>query len=410
MSTDTQIQEPLTAEEVQALVTQEKAAYNVLCISIGRKKRGLRINPFFGLRRRSGNFLGDDKVVIIVRLLVEGMSIRSISRIVGASRNTISRIIQTFGVRCKDFLEAKVAGIPCSEVEVDEMYTYIHSRHHSKSDCSKSAHTKGSGPRWVYFGLDRRTRLILAHRVGYRTTDDAIEFMNLLRAATSGGLTVYTDGFQPYPTAVYAAFIYDGDKQRIPDENDAPSVIVRNDGRIADLHGFEALDNTRAATNKIERFNLTVRNSLKRMNRATLGFSKSQKALENTMAIFLCYYNFCREHSALGGLSPAHFAGLIDEKWSVAHMLRGVSMPAYEAIRKLEQQKAAGRASVAQQKRLNRLLRDKDFAEKREEVLRRLDNGESMLNISIAMGISRQRVHQLVGPTGVISIKKEAVA
>lgn len=290
--------------------------------------------PFVRPRLLPGFTIPDIKIQLIVSLLAEGIGLRAVCRVLRANKQSVMKITKTVGALCRSYLEHKVTGIPASDVEVDEVWTYVFKKQFSKTDAEKSNHKIGSA--WIYIGLDRETKLVLAHYVGRRTLDDAIEFMRRLRRATVGQLTVYTDGFQPYPTAVYAAFLYDNKLELLPDFLESPAVVVRNNGAEGLLHATEAMDYTRSCTNQVERFNGTMRGGLKRMARRTQSFSKSWSALEDAVALFLVYYMFCKPHAGIGGLTPAVKAGLAEKKLSTREMLVQIQQPQPEANAKPE--------------------------------------------------------------------------
>lgn len=261
----------------------------------------------------------DLKIQMLFHLVAEGISLRGAGRILRLAKHTIHKIHDTTGTYCRDFMQRVITGLPASDVEVDEVWTYVLKKQFNKTDLEKKNHEVGS--QWIYLGIDRSSKLILAFHVGRRTVEDACEFMRKLRAATTGQMTVYTDGFQPYPTAVYAAFLYNNDLSALPDFLENPAVIVRNNGQAGLLHHTEAIDYTRSCTNQIERFNGTLRDGLKRLSRRTKCASKTKHGLLNGVSIFLAYYNFCRVHGALEGRTPAMAAGLTDKPWTVRELL-----------------------------------------------------------------------------------------
>lgn len=293
------------------------------CPRCGSYVRKINGNPLL-----HGFLLPDLKIEILIHLLAEGLGVRASSRVLRIHTSTILKIYRLTGIICRDFLQKRLSEIPASDVEVDEVWTYVFKKDFTKRECEKKNHKIGSA--WIYIGLDRATKMILAHHAGRRTTDDACEFMKKLRAATTGHMTVYTDGFQPYPTAVYSAFLYDNDLSALPDFIDKPAVVVRNNGTVGMLHETDAVNYNPACTNQVEKFNSTLRSGLKRMARQTTGQSKSWTALEDALAVFLAYYNFCKVHSSLdvkdetGNVvhqTPAMAAGLSDHPWSIRDLI-----------------------------------------------------------------------------------------
>ncbi len=79
-------------------------------------------------------------------------------------------------------------------------------------------------------------------------------------------------------------------------------------------------DEDRVCTSHIERQNLTMRMTLRRMTRLTNGHSKKSENHRAALALYFAYYNFCRVHSTLKS-TPAVAAGLTGHTWSVAELL-----------------------------------------------------------------------------------------
>jgi hypothetical protein len=84
---------------------------------------------------------------------------------------------------------------------------------------------------------------------------------------------------------------------------------------------FGDTDERRIVTSHIERFNLTVRMSLRRFTRLTNGHSKSLKRHTAMQVIFVDWYNFARAHEALKRKSPAMATGLADKVWMVKELI-----------------------------------------------------------------------------------------
>ena len=74
------------------------------------------------------------------------------------------------------------------------------------------------------------------------------------------------------------------------------------------------------STGFVERQNLTMRMSIRRMTRLTNAFSKKLDNLKAACALHFAYYNFCRIHQTLR-VTPAMEAGLTDHTWKLAELL-----------------------------------------------------------------------------------------
>lgn len=283
------------------------------------KRLFTRTNVPRGLLRIAGNnTLPDVKVLIVFRLLVEGMSIRAISRVTRVHKKTILNLIEFAGPLCARLMEAKFSGLRVSDIEVDETWTYVFKKEFNKKECEKKSHQVGS--KWIYIALDRASRSVLTWHVGRRTLDDADRFMRRVRKVTDGFFTVHTDGFQPYPTAIYTNLLGGGNVS-ILDYLEGPAAGLRNDGTIGMLHSADGFEYSRSLTNRVERFNGTIRSHLARMRRSTNAFSKSVAMLECHIALFVCYYNFCLKNIGIDGASPAMAVGITDHVWDMKELI-----------------------------------------------------------------------------------------
>ena len=74
------------------------------------------------------------------------------------------------------------------------------------------------------------------------------------------------------------------------------------------------------STSYIERQNLTLRMSQRRLTRLSNGFSKKFENHCAAIALYATHYNFCRVHEALR-ITPAMHLGLTDHVWSVGELV-----------------------------------------------------------------------------------------
>jgi hypothetical protein len=76
-------------------------------------------------------------------------------------------------------------------------------------------------------------------------------------------------------------------------------------------------DPDRISTSYIERQNLTMRMSMRRMTRLTNGYSKKVENLAAAVALHFMHYNFGRPHMSLGkNRTPAMAAGISEHVWT----------------------------------------------------------------------------------------------
>lgn len=115
------------------------------------------------------NILPKEKKLMVLRLLVEGNSIRSATRITGIHKKTITRLLVDFGQRCDEFMSANLRGIQTDHVEIDEQWSWVSKKQGHLSDTQKLDSTIGD--QYLFLGLEQKSRLIIAHTVGKRNDD-----------------------------------------------------------------------------------------------------------------------------------------------------------------------------------------------------------------------------------------------
>jgi hypothetical protein len=79
-------------------------------------------------------------------------------------------------------------------------------------------------------------------------------------------------------------------------------------------------DMDRVSTSYVERHNLSMRTSIRRLTRLTNAFSKTRISLEAAVSLYLCHYNLVRRHGSLR-VTPAMAAGVADRFWTVGELL-----------------------------------------------------------------------------------------
>jgi IS1 family transposase len=183
------------------------------------------------------------------------------------------------------------------------------------------------GDAYTFVGIERNTKLVLAWHLGQRDVPDTEAFTEKLDRATQGRFQLTTDGFAAYPQAVsyslgvrvdYAQLIKVYGKDRDPQGEQwySPPEVV--DTIIKPMIGSP--DPRRICTSIVERNNLSMRTSIRRLTRLTNAYSKKWENLEAMVALYFAYYNFCRIHSSIRW-TPAMESGLTGHVWTLRELL-----------------------------------------------------------------------------------------
>jgi IS1 family transposase len=267
--------------------------------------------------------LSAEKKLAVISALVEGNSIRSISRMTDVDRNTITSLLVRTGDYCNDLLDGTMRNLRCGYVQCDEIWTYVgkKQRHVAAGDSPEV------GDQWVFVAMDAQTKLVPVHTVGKRTEETTWYFIDELAKRLANRIQLTTDGFHFYNRTVEDAFgaeidfaqlikLYGQYGQHDADAKYSPSPIVEVISKVR--NGDPNPDHI--CTSHIERQNLTMRMQMRRFTRLTNAFSKKLTNLKAACALHFAHYNFCRVHSSLR-VTPAMAAGLTTEVWPLTALL-----------------------------------------------------------------------------------------
>jgi IS1 family transposase len=281
-----------------------------------------------------------EKQIQALHLLVEGSSLRSITRPTGVHRTTTMNLMVEFGQRCRTFLDGRLRNLDCRHVECDEIWTYVLKKQGRLTTTEQS--NPAIGDHYLFVAQDQDSKLIVSHMLGKRNGEATAAFIDDLASRIvvpfnpnepwSAKPQISTDGWQSYPPATAAAFgscvnyaqiikSYANDEQ--PGRYGPPTMVEADRRRVV---GVEDL--TTASTSHVERNNASIRLFIKRFSRLTFAFSKKLENLAAAIALHVAYFNFCwRMRENDGGrlrLTPAMQAGVVSTLWSIEDLYDAV--------------------------------------------------------------------------------------
>jgi hypothetical protein len=134
---------------------------------------------------------------------LEGNSIRSIQRITGLHQVTILKLLVLAGKRCERFMDRKMRKVKCSDLQFDEIWSYV--RMKEKTKTRKGLASDQLGDAYCFTAFERDSKLILAWHLGRRTETDTVAFVEKVYDVVDGTeniIQITTDGFAPYPNAI----------------------------------------------------------------------------------------------------------------------------------------------------------------------------------------------------------------
>lgn len=252
-------------------------------------------------------------------MLVEGSSMRSISRVTDVSINTVSKLLVDAGNAAIAIHNETVQGVTASRIQCDEIWSFCYAKQKNVAK-AKDAPAE-AGDVWTWTAIDADTKLIVSYLVGGRDADYAMEFMDDLRARLANRVQLTTDGHKAYLEAVEGAFGGDVDYAQLvkvygqgPEgqRRYSPPECIGAYKRVVEGNP----DMAHASTSYVERQNLTMRMSMRRFTRLTNAFSKKLENHIHALALYFVHYNFCRIHKSLK-VTPAMAAGISGTLWTL---------------------------------------------------------------------------------------------
>ena len=265
------------------------------------------------------NRLPTFKRVQILSMLVEGMSMRSVTRLTGVSINTVSKLLADAGAACGAHHDSAVRNVESTRIQVDEVWAFCYAK--EKTVPRAKTPPPEAGDVWTWVAIDPDTKLIVAYEIGDRTAETGILFLQDLRERLAHRVQLTSDGHSAYLEAVDRSFGVDVDFAQL--------VKIYGSRPGGNGWGYTGSERTKIygepdegaiTTSHIERQNLNMRMGMRRYTRKTNAHSKRIAAHRAMVNLYTCHYNFVRLHTTTK-ITPAMAAGidgsLRDMEWIV---------------------------------------------------------------------------------------------
>jgi hypothetical protein len=209
------------------------------------------------------NRLSTERRAQIIGCLVEGNSIRATTRMTGAAKNTITRLVVELGEACAAYQDQHLRDLPCRTIEADEIWNFCYAK--QKNVPEQHRGTFGYGDVWTWVALDADSKLVVTWLVGERNLNDCWTFIEDLRRRVKGRMQISTDAHQTYRGVVplvfnpgevdWAQLVKQYRSQALGAGRYSPPVCVgtKKTVRLGDP------DLAKVSTSYVERQNLTMR-------------------------------------------------------------------------------------------------------------------------------------------------------
>lgn len=276
------------------------------------------------------NRLSTPERAMILRMLCEGVSMRSTDRIADVSHNTVAKLLVEAGATCSALHDGLVRNVAAKRVECDEIWAFCYAK--QKNVPGAKAPPPQAGDVWTWTAIDPDTKLVISYLAADRSATSAMTLMMDLASRLANRIQLTTDGHKPYLEAVEGVFGADVDyAQLVKIYGDAggrgrdaatrysPAAFVAAERRR--IEGSPDPDHI--STSIVERQNLNMRMGMRRFTRLTNAFSKRIERHEAALHLYHVFYNFVRIHSSLR-VTPAMAAGIADRLWSMEDVVAAI--------------------------------------------------------------------------------------
>jgi transposase-like protein/IS1 family transposase len=283
------------------------------CVDCDRCFSERRFTGYSGLK------LAPDKIVQIVHCIVEGISIRATSRLVGVEKKTVTRIMLHAAERCQRVMEERIVNLRSRYYQADELWCFTGKK---EQNCTFEEKHNGRhvGDTWIFLITDADTKLVPNFVVSAdRGLRAAQQLMTDLASRLATRPHLSTDGLRAYIWGVERAFGADADYGMLIKSYEERDGYLGLMGALPrPISGRPEIENI--STSYAERNNLNCRTFLRRLTRLTNGFSKRIENLTAALWLYFSHYNFVRIHGSLR-VTPAMAAGITDHLWTIEELL-----------------------------------------------------------------------------------------
>src|SRR5216684_1580165 len=145
------------------------------------------------------NRLSTEERKAIVAALVEGNSLRSVTRMTGVHRTTVMKLLVNLGRECSNYQNRVFRNLTCKRVQCDEIWSFCYAK--AKNVPADKRGTFGYGDVWTWTAIDADTKLVPSWFVGNRDAESASFFIEDLASRLASRVQLTTDGNRAYLSA-----------------------------------------------------------------------------------------------------------------------------------------------------------------------------------------------------------------
>src|SRR5436190_3928041 len=101
----------------------------------------------------------------VIAALVEGNSLRAVSRMTDIHRTTIMKLLCDLGRACSEYQDKVFRNLTPKRIQCDEIWSFVYAK---DKNCSIEQKAKGAGDIWTWVAIDPDTKLVPCWMIGRR--------------------------------------------------------------------------------------------------------------------------------------------------------------------------------------------------------------------------------------------------
>ena len=302
-------------KSIASYTTQSGKRRVFQCKLCGEQFSETRDTVFFDLRT------AEERVIIVLKLLLCKVELTSISFAMGVTEETILEWLRRAAEKAEEINHHLLREVKVTQIELDELWSFVLRKKAKGAEADgESPEESSDGRQWVWVSFAPEFRLLVATYVGPRTFQSALSLIQLTAAVVLGIPVFFSDGFSSYLPALIEVYHQlktfprtgKPGRPRQPVKEPHPDLVYaqlvkhKQQGRLKSLTTHLALGASRLvelglkiSTSLVERFNLTLRQTLAPLTRKSLGFCKDRTQLRRRVVFYQVFYNFARPHQSL---------------------------------------------------------------------------------------------------------------
>lgn len=195
---------------------------------------------------------------------------RATARIADVAFNTVDKLFIEAGLACAAYQDKTLRNLTCKRLQLDEIWSFVYAKE-KNVQTAKSA-PENAGDVWTWVAIDADSKLVPSWRIGDRTSETGLAFVDDLAKRLANRVQITSDGHRAYLEAIEGAFGGDVDYAQLVKLYGTSPESAKGRYSPAECTGARKEkiegnpDMRHVSTSFAERQNLTMRMSIRRLS------------------------------------------------------------------------------------------------------------------------------------------------